>query len=256
MPEIHFLREGAIAHLVIDNQSKLNAVDSHMSKQLKEAFETIEADDDIRVGIISGAGDKAFSTGGEMGSYVAGGVVGSDGSGAPAGIPKPSFVTKSLIAAVRGYCVAGGFGLALTCDLRVVGTDVKMGPSGLKRGVVPAAQQTERLVKLEPFGKALEILLLAKYVDAKEAVEIGLAQVAVDPDKVVEKAFEWARIIAEFSPTAVRETKKLAYAALPMGWDESFALGAEVMQASFKSEDGKEGFSAFLEKRSAKFSGT
>ena len=104
-----------------------------------------------------------------------------------------------------------------------------------------------------PFGKALEILLLAKYVEAQEAVSIGLAQAIVEPDKVVEKAFEWARTIAGFSPAAVRETKKLAYAAMPMGWEESFALGAEVMQKSFQSEDGREGFTAFLEKRSAKF---
>lgn len=255
MGEIHFLREGAIAHLIIDNQPKLNAVDTHMSRQLKQAFETIEADDDIRVGIISGAGERAFSTGGEMGSYVAGGVVGADGSGAPTGIPKPSFVTKPLIAAIHGYCLAGAFGLALACDLRIVATDTKMGPSGLKRGVVPAAQQTERLVKLVPFGKALEILLLARYVEAQEAVSIGLVQAITEPGKVVEKAFEWARAIAAFSPVAVRETKKLAYAAMPMGWEESFALGAEVMQKSFQSEDGREGFTAFLEKRAATFTG-
>ncbi len=254
MGEVHFRREGAVAWVVLDNQEKLNAVDSKMSKQLREAFDEIEANPEIRVGVITGAGEKAFSTGGEMGSYVKGGVLGQEGSGQPSGIPKAD-ISKPLIAAIRGYCVAGAFGLALSCDLRILGSDARIGPSGLKRGVVPAAQQTERLVKLVPFGKALEILLMSRFIEAEEALAIGLVQRVVEPDQVIAAAQEWAEIIAGFSPTAVQETKKLAYQALAMDWEDSFKLGAEVMQRSFQSEDGKEGFTAFLEGRTAKFSG-
>ena len=255
MGTVHFRQDGAIAWVTLDNQEKLNAVNSAMSTQIAQAYEEIERNDAIRVAVFSGAGEKAFSTGGEMGSYVAGGVLGSAGSGQPAGIPKADRLTKPVIAAIRGYCVAGGFGLALSCDLRIAATDAKMGPSGLKRGVVPAAQQTERLVKLVPFGKALEILLLARYVDAAEALSIGLVQKVVEPAKLLDAAREWAETIAGFSPTAVRETKQLAYAAMPMEWAASFKLGAEVMERSFRTEDGREGFSAFLEGRDARFTG-
>src|SRR5688572_4288384 len=98
MGEVHFRREGAVAWVVLDNQEKLNAVDSKMSKQLREALDEIDADAEIRVGVITGAGGKAFSTGGEMGSYVHKGVVGQEGSGQPAGIPKAD-ISKPLIAA-------------------------------------------------------------------------------------------------------------------------------------------------------------
>jgi enoyl-CoA hydratase/carnithine racemase len=248
MGKVLFEQKGTVAWMTIDNQAKLNAVDAEMSAQIAEAYREIEDNPGIRVAVVTGAGEKAFSTGGEMGSYVAGGVVGSDGSGQPAGIPKPDTLSKPIIAAIRGYCIAGGF--------RIAATDARMGPSGLKRGVVPAAQQTERLVKLVPFGKALEILLLARYVEADEALAIGLVQKVVAPDQVVPTAAAWAEIIAGFSPTAVRQTKKLAYDAMPMPWADAFALGARVMEESFRTEDGREGFSAFLENRAPRFTGT
>jgi enoyl-CoA hydratase/carnithine racemase len=255
MGRVIFEQKGPVAWMTIDNQAKLNAVNAEMSGQIVEAYREIEGNPSIRVAVVTGAGEKAFSTGGEMGSYVAGGVLGADGSGRPAGIPKPDKLSKPLIAAIRGYCIAGGFGLALGCDLRIAGSDARMGPSGLKRGVVPAAQQTERLVKLVPFGKALEILLLARYVEAEEALAIGLVQKVVPPVEVVSTAAAWAEIIAGFSPTAVQQTKKLAYDAMPMPWADAFALGAKVMEESFRTEDGREGFTAFLENRAPKFTG-
>ncbi len=255
METVRFEREGPLAWIILDNQAKLNAVNAKMAQQITEAFQEIERNPDIRVAIVAGAGEKAFSTGGEMGSYVSGGVLGDEGSGQPAGIPKPDVLTKPIIAAIRGYCLAGGFGLAIGCDLRIASTDAKMGPSGLKRGVVPGAQQTERLVKLVPFGKALEILLLAKYIGAQEALDIGLVQRVVEPDQLIAAAREWGQTIAAFSPRAVLDTKKLAYECLTMAWKESFEHGKGVMQRSFQTEDGKEGFRAFLEKREPRFTG-
>jgi enoyl-CoA hydratase/carnithine racemase len=255
MGTVKFEREGPLAWIVLDNQAKMNAVNAQMARQIAEAFEEVERNPEIHVAIITGAGDKAFSSGGDISAYVAGGVLGEEGSGQPAGIPKPDVLTKPVIAAIRGYCLAGGFGLAIGCDLRIASTDARMGPSGLKRGVVPGAQQTERLVKLVPFGKALEILLMSKQIDAQEALDIGLVQRVVPPDQLLAAAREWGNTIAAFSPRAVVDTKKLAYDCLTMNWKESFEHGKGVMQRSFQTEDGREGFSAFLEKRQPKFTG-
>lgn len=254
MSEVRFEREGAIAWITLDNPAKLNAIDAGMGQRLADAYREIDANPEIRVAVLTGAGEKAFSTGGDMSGYVSG-ALGAEGTGEPAPLPKPDKLAKPVIAAIRGHCLAGAFGLALACDLRIVATDVKMGPSGLKRGVVPGSQQTERLVKLVPFGKALEILLLSRYIGADEALACGLVQRVVPPDQLLAAAREWAETIAGFSPRAIRDTKKLAYDTLTMQWEEAIAHGKGVMKQSFQTEDGLEGFRAFLEKRAPNFTG-
>ncbi|MEP3330354.1 enoyl-CoA hydratase/isomerase family protein [Sedimentitalea sp.] len=249
MPEVRLEREGHIAWLILDNPDKRNAVNGKMSQQIKDAYKKIESNPDIRVVIITGVGDKAFCSGGDMSTYLERGVLGKDGTGKPYGILKPTEITKPIIAAMKGYCLAGGFGLALACDLRIADTNLRMGPSALKRGLVPAAQQAERLVKLVPFGKALEILLLSKYVDAQEALDLGLVQHVVETDEVLNVAKEWAEIIASYPPEAVRETKKMAYETLVMDWEKSFKYGAEVMEKSYKTDQGRDGFVAYFDKR-------
>lgn len=254
MPEARLEREGAIAWLILDNQEKLNAVDGAMSAQIREAYLEIESNPEIRVAIIRGAGEKAFSSGGDMKTYLDRGVLGTGGTGKPYGIQKPVDITKPVIAAICGHCLAGGFGLALACDLRIAGTNLRMGPTNLKRGMVPAAQQTERLVKLVPFGKAMEILLLSRAIDAQEALAIGLVQRVVEPSEVASEARAWAQIIAACPPGAVSMTKKLAYDSVDLGWKESFAMGAAVMENSYKTDEGREGFLAFFDKRRPDYS--
>jgi enoyl-CoA hydratase/carnithine racemase len=238
-----------VATITLDNQAKRNAVDAPMREGLRAAYERVEQDDDIRVAVIHGAGDKAFSSGGDIDGYHSVDAFGPGGGGVPP-IPRPWPIWKPFIAAITGYAVGGGFALALACDLRVAGRGAVMGPSGLRRGAVQGAQQSQRLSRLVGASKALELLLLSKYVSGEEAASFGLAQAVVDDDAVLDTAQEWARTIAGYSPWAVQRTKQLVYEGqhLPLG--EAFAWEEEVAAEGYARDDALAGFRAFTDGRS------
>lgn len=255
MGNIHLDVADHIATIVIDNPEKRNAIDGKMSLELDRAYDEITTNDDIRVAIITGQGPLAFCAGGYIPAYVENGVVGSTGDKPRTPLPKPWRIWKPFIGAIRGAAVGGGFGLALSCDLRVAAHDATIGPSGLRRGVVQGGQQTQRLTRIIPFARALEILLLSKYLTGAEAYEVGLVNKAVEGDDVLPTAREWARTIAEFSPYAVQNTKRLAYEGYDMDWDKAFAWEEEITADSFRRPDAQEGFTSFFEKRPADFEG-
>ena len=248
MGEVHFSVEDHIALIVLDNQKKRNAVDPPMREGLEKAYEKIIKDDDIRVAVITGAGDKAFSSGGDIDAYADKGVFGPGAEPLPP-IPRPWPIWKPFIAAINGYAVGGGFALALACDLRVVGRTSTIGLSGLRRGAVQGAQQSQRLTRLIGMSKALELLLLSKYVGGEEAAEIGLAQAVVDDDQVLAHAMGWATTIASYSPWAVQKTKELAYQGFNMPLDEAFAWESEVTLEGYQRDDALEGFTGFLKNK-------
>lgn len=244
-----------IALVTLDHPEKRNSVDATMSAQLADIWEEVGRNDDIRVAIVTGEGDKAFCAGGYIPSYVANGVVGEEGSGERTPLPKPWPLWKPIIAAIRGYAVGGGFGLALSCDLRVVAHDAQMGPSGLKRGVVQGAQQTQRLVRLIGLSRALEVLMLSKYVDGDEAYRLGIAQRVEDSADVLDAAHEWASVIAGFSPWAVATSKQLAYLGTDRPFQEALDWEEALTVESYKKPAAAEGFGSFVEGRPADFNG-
>lgn len=251
MGTVDFSKADGIATVTLNNPGVKNAVDAPMRKALTEAYAEIERDPEIRVAIIHGVGDQAFCSGGFIDGYLEGNAFGPGGSGPPA-IPRPWPAAKPYIAAINGYALAGGFALALSCDLRVVGKSARIGPTGLKRGAVQGAQTIARLTRLLGASKALEILLLSKYLTGEEAAACGLAMLA-DDDKVMETALEAARTIAGFSPWAVAKTKQLVYEAQHLPLAEAIAMEEAVAAEGYRREDALEGFSAFSEKRQPKF---
>jgi enoyl-CoA hydratase/carnithine racemase len=253
MGRIDFSVQDGIAVVMLDNPAKRNAVDAEMRAGLTEAYTRIRDDDGIRVAVIRGAGDKAFCSGGDIDGYQEHGAFGPEGAGPPP-IPRPWPIWKPFIAAVQGHAVGGGFALALACDLRVVGRGAQIGPTGLWRGAVQGAQQSQRLTRLIGLSKALELLLLARTVSGEEAAAMGLAQRVVDDEQVVDAAMEWARTIAGYSPWAVARTKELAYLGQDMPLDEAFAWEAEVAAEGYRRTDAVEGFTAFAERRDPRFS--
>lgn len=242
-----------IATITLDNPTKRNAVDAEMRDGLRAAYERVESDDDIHVAVLRGAGDEAFSSGGYIDGYHEVNAFGPDGGGPPP-IPRPWPIWKPFIAAINGYAVGGGFALALACDLRVVGRGSTLGPSGLRRGAVQGAQQSQRLSRLVGASKALELLLLSRYVSGEEAAGFGLAQAVVDDDQVMATASDWARTIASYSPWAVARTKQLVYEGQHLPLAEAFAWEEEVAAEGYRRADALEGFTAFSEGREARFS--
>jgi enoyl-CoA hydratase/carnithine racemase len=242
-----------IATIVLNNPAQRNAVDKQMAGQLVAAYEDVIVNDDVRVLVITGAGDKAFCSGASITGYLADGVLGENAENQRSPLPKPWRIYKPVIAAIEGFAVGGGFTLALYCDMRVVTSASMMGPTALKRGVVNGATQATRLTRLVGTANALELVLMSKVIDGAEAYRIGLAQRLVEPGNALAEAMEMATIIASFSPDAVQGTKRLAYDNLDLSWEEGLEWELAVSERSFRTADALEGFTSFAEKRDPVF---
>jgi enoyl-CoA hydratase/carnithine racemase len=247
MGTVSFDVVNGVAHIVLDNPRVHNAVDADMRAGLESAYLEVESNPDVRVAVISGRG-ASFCSGGYIDGYQEMGAFGPGGVG-PTKIPRPWPIWKPFIAAIRGYAVGGGFALALACDLRVVGRTARIGPSGLHLGVLQAAGQSQRLPRLIGMSKALELLLLSKYVDGEEAERMGLANAVVDDVDVDDVAEEWAATIATFDPWTVARTKELVYRGFDMNVDDAIDWESEVALEGYQRPVALEQFTAFTARR-------
>lgn len=251
MGQVGFSVDGHVATVTLDNPTKHNAVDAPMRDALTEIYAKIETDEAIRVAVICGAGGKSFCAGGSIDGYLEKNAFGPDGTGVPA-IPRPWPATKPFIAAINGYALGGGFALSLSCDLRVVGKNTRMGPSGLKRGTVQGAQTISRLTRLVGVSRAMQILLLSRELTGEEAAQFGLAEL-VDDDAVLSTALEWAKTIADFSPWTVAMTKKLVLEGAHLSLEDAIAWETKIGAEAYRREEAAEGFLAFKERRKPSF---
>lgn len=252
MGRIIFTVDGPVAMIALDSPDNHNAVDAAMRTALTEAYGTIDKDESIRVGVIHGANGGSFCAGGSIDGYLEANVFGPDAAPLPR-IPRPFPSRKPYIAAMTGFALGGGFALALTCDLRVAGRGAQMGPTGLKLGAVQGAQTITRLTRLLGGSRALEVLLLSKRLSGEQAAQIGLVNEVVDDDKVLEKALEWARTIAGFSPWTVAMTKQLVHEGQHLSLEDAIAWEDQVATEAYKRPEALEGFTAFKERRQPKF---
>jgi enoyl-CoA hydratase/carnithine racemase len=251
MASVDYDVQDFIGQITINNPEKRNAVSTAMAKDLEAIYEEIEKSD-VRAVIITGAGTKSFCAGGYIPEYVDK-VVGTEGSGKRTVLPKPWRMRMPFIAAIEGYCVGGGFVLALACDLRVASSAVSIGASGHKRGLVNGATATTRLVRLVGLGNAMEALLTSEYMDAEKAYRLGLVNRVTPPGETVATAWELARVIAEFSPQGVAATKRIAYDSLDLTWDQALEWEEAITEENYRTPDAEEGYTSFLERRPALF---
>ena len=245
--------EGYIATITI-NHPPANTWDLATMREFEQALNQVEADDQIRVVIITGAGEKMFSGGFDIKDAA------NAGTTSPMGreiwrridrFPKP------VIAAINGFALGGGLELAMSCHFRIMTDDpnARIGLTELNLGIIPGWGGTQRLPRLVGRSKALDMILFSKRLSAAEALEAGLVNKLSAPETLRQDALALAGELAQRPPVAVRWVLKAMAAGLYEGVDEGLKVEAEGSSAVGQTEDRKEGFAAFLEKRKPVFKG-
>ena len=252
--EVLYEVDGHVATLTLSRPDSRNAVDPAMTLALDAAMGRLESDPDVWVGILTGAGAD-FCAGADLKAIGAGrGAELSTAAGGFAGFVRYPR-TKPMIAAVRGFALAGGAELVLACDLVVAATDAAFGLPEVTRGIVAAGGGLFRLPRAIPPARALELILTADRLGAEEAHRLGLVNHLVEPEAVLGRARELADRICRNAPLAVRESLAIAREALQIDDDEAWERSAAAMGRARASEDAREGVQAFVDKRSPRWTG-
>ncbi|MBK9313822.1 MAG: enoyl-CoA hydratase/isomerase family protein [Acidobacteria bacterium] len=257
MPEnILIDRLGRIAKITINRPDKLNALNIKTRQELAEALDELRVDDEIRVVVITGAGEKAFVAGADINEFAGRTAVqqrtvmkARSIFTAAEDFPKP------LIAMINGFCLGGGCELALSCDIRIAGERARFGQPEINLGIIPGGGGTQRLTRLIGEGKAMQIILTGEMIDAQEAWRLGLVNEVHPVDQLEEKTMELAAKIAEKSPIALSMAKTAVKNAARMNLREGLDSEIDLFALCFSSEDKEEGVRAFIEKRKADFKG-
>jgi enoyl-CoA hydratase/carnithine racemase len=235
-------RRGRVGLVTLNRPDKLNALSSELVNQLERALQALDADDDVGAIVITGAGDRAFSAGGDMAEQVA--ALQQASSFPRVNASAVVFAArKPTIAAIRGYCFGGGALLAIHCDIRIGGHDARMKFHGASYGRAPGGAVLPRIVGA---AKAKELLFTGDEISASEALRVGLLNQVVDADQVVETAVGMAARIAANSPEAVRALKDVIDRALPV--DQALELEHELNRDIGRSADSAARFRAAAER--------
>ncbi|HSJ10881.1 MAG TPA: enoyl-CoA hydratase-related protein [Longimicrobiales bacterium] len=245
-----------IATLTINRPDKRNALNAVVRREIVEALDQLRPDDAVRVVIITGAGEKAFVAGADIGEFAERtpleqreAMQGRRVFDEVAAFPKPT------IAMINGFALGGGCELALACDMRVAAPTARFGQPEIRLGLIPGGGGTQRLPRLIGAGRALRLILTGDLIDAAEAHRIGLVDVLADEGALHARTLEIARAMAAHSPVALRLAKSAVAAALEAPLSAGLAHERELFITAFGSDDRNEGVTAFLEKRTPEFTG-
>jgi enoyl-CoA hydratase/carnithine racemase len=254
MSDLLVERHGHVTVFTLNRPEKLNSLGGTLSEELTSGMAEFDADHDQYVAIITGAGDRAFSSGADLTELAARTATSGPNVGTTSvdlwGVgssPKPT------IAAVNGLAVAGGLELLLNCDIRIAAEEAWFGVFEVKRGIM-AGIAVNLLPRYIPFGDALYMLMTADRVTAADALRLGLVQKVVTRDKLMEESLRVAEMIASNSQVAVQASKRVAYFWRNLAVRESLDYYKSINQRLMLCDDVLEGPRAFAEKREPKFS--
>ena len=259
MEEPHALveRRGHVLIVTMNRPQARNALSGPMMELMRQAWDTVDSDPEIRVCVLTGAGG-AFCAGADLkamtSSHPGDRFQGGD---LDVSVIEPLLkgrrLSKPLIAAVEGPAVAGGTEILQACDIRVAGASARFGVSEARWGLFPLGGSAVRLPRQIPYTVAADLLLTGRHITAAEALSIGLIGHVVPDGQALEAALEIAAAIAANGPVAVRAILRVIRETEGMAENEAFTLEAKVGMAVFASEDAKEGPRAFAEKRQPRF---
>lgn len=260
---VKFEKRDHVAFITLNRPTAMNALDLEMSARLTEVWRELDADAEVWVAILTGAGERAFCTGADLkklGEYYRSETPierreRTERQPGLGGITRNLWVSKPIIAAVNGYCLAGGLELALACDIRIASANAEFGLTETRWGIIPGAGGTQRLPRLVGVGVALEMILTAKRIDAEAAFRIGLVNRVVQQDELMESAAELAEQICKNAPLAVQTAKAAVWRGLELPLADGLRLEQALGEPLRQTEDVQEGIAAFTEKRKPQFKG-
>jgi enoyl-CoA hydratase len=239
-------RHDGVLVITLNRPEARNAVNQALAEAVAAALDELDADDTLRVGVLTGAGGN-FCAGMDLKAFLAGEVPVIEGRGLAGLTQRPP--RKPLVAAVEGWALAGGFEIMLACDLVAASRTARFGVPEVKRALVAGAGAALRLPERVPLPIALELLLTGEPIDAARAYELGLVNRLTEEGDALEAALGLARTIAANGPLAVEVTRLIARSSRDWSSEQGWARQEELMAPVFTSEDAIEGATAFAEKR-------
>ena len=243
---VDYKKEGRIATFTINRPQAFNAMNPTGLEEFRKALIEFRDDPDVWVGIITGAGERAFCAGADVKETLP---MMKQGKDLPATILRGMAVYKPLIAAVNGLALGGGLEFALACDIRICSENARFGATEVTIGLIPGWGATQRLPRLIPAGKAAEMIFSGKIIDAAEAYRIGLVNAVVPLDKLIATAREYAENICKAAPLAVRAAKEAISRGMDTTLEEGLRIELDLEYKVLQTEDFTEGISAFTGKR-------
>ena len=252
---IVYEKRDQVAVLTINRPEAMNSISAKVSREMHAAWTDFNEDDAMRVAILTGSGERAFSTGMDL---VATAMGESQFEGRPApfgGFTKRMPIYKPIIAAINGFCLAGGLELALACDIRIAIPGARFGLPEVKWAIMPGAGGTQRLPRAIPEAWANYMILTGEFIDAETASRIGLISEVVPPEQLLDRAHQIAAIICERGPIAVRTAEEAIVRGRDMPLEHAMAYEDVLVGRLFATEDAREGPKAFAEKRKPEYKG-
>ena len=247
----------AVAWITLNRPDAMNAINEEMREQLPAALSAADADPAVRVIVVQGAGPRAFCAGADIKGFVA---VESPPAYRQARVHGHWIhafdrVRKPIVAAIHGYCLGGGFEIALACDVRIAARDAKFAFPETGHGIIPGAGGTQRITRVLGLGLALDLVLSGERIDAERAYQLGIVSRLADAPSLAEEARVYAEKIAAKPPLATAFAKEAVRAGRELDLANGLRLESDLMTHLANSADRLEAAAAFREKRPPRFSG-
>ncbi|MCT2557515.1 enoyl-CoA hydratase-related protein [Tsuneonella sp. YG55] len=266
-PHVIFKKQDGIAYITLNRPEKRNAFSPEMLVRLCDIWRDVAADNSIRVALVTGAGNQAFSSGGDLGSVIplmmrTREPVGeweerfsSDRRQLYRAILRGTEFFKPVVSAINGHALAGGAEFVLATDIRVMAETATIGVTEVRRGLIAGGGSLVRLARQVPWATAMELALVGEPLTAAHALATGLVNRVVSQDQVLPMAEELARKISLGAPVALAKTKEAMVRSNGLPFDEAFKIEAQCTKDNAATADAKEGPRAFMEKRPPVYTG-